>query len=133
MKPLKGVDAEEALAYNLCMLDQILGSETAQKIFLHLYHYGESYPSAVAKDFNMSLGQIQRQFERFENAGILISKLSGKTRIYQFNKKFSLTAPFMEMVKRVYDSLPLEEKEILFPTRRAPRRAGKPIIGRESP
>lgn len=115
------------------MLDQILGSETAQKIFLHLYHYGESYPSAVARDFNITLGQVQRQFERFENAGILISKLSGKTRIYQFNKKYPLTVPFIEIVKRVYDSLSLEEKENLFPTRRGPRRAGKPIIGRDSP
>ena len=115
------------------MLNLILGSETAQKIFLHLYHYGESYPSAVAKDFSMSLGQIQRQFERFETAGILISKLSGKTRMYQFNKKFLLTGPFIEMVKMVYDSLPLDEKEILFPSRRKPRRAGKPIINPDKP
>ena len=69
------------------MLDKLLGSKTAQKIFLHLYHYGESYPSAVAKDFKISLGQVQRQFDRFEDAGIIISKLSGRTRMYQFNKK----------------------------------------------
>lgn len=113
------------------MLDQILGSQTAQKIFLHIYHHGESYPSAVAKDFNISLGQVQRQFDRFETAGILISKLSGKTRVYQFNKKNTLTTPFIEMVKRVYESLPLEEKESLFSTRRRPRRAGKPVLGRK--
>lgn len=120
------------LSYNKSMLDQILGSATAQKIFLHLFHHGETYPSAVAKDFNVSLGQVQRQFDRFENAGILISKLSGRTRVYQFNKKNSLVSPFMEMVKRVYESLPLEEKEQIFSTRRRPRRAGKPVIGRKS-
>lgn len=70
--------------YNNSMLDKILGSKTAQKIFLHLFHYGETYPSAVAKDFQISLGQVQRQFDRFEEAGIIISKLSGRTRIYQF-------------------------------------------------
>ncbi len=113
------------------MLDQILGSETAQKIFLHLFHHGESYPSAVAKDFKITLGQVQRQFDRFERAGILISKLSGKTRVYQFNKKNPLTSPFMELVKRVYDSIPLEEKQLIFNTRRRPRRAGKPVIGRK--
>lgn len=112
------------------MLDLILGSATAQKIFLHIFHHGESYPSAVAKDFAISLGQVQRQFDRFENAGILISKLSGKTRVYQFNKKNPLTSPFLEMVKRVYDSIPLEEKERMFSTRRRPRRAGKPVVGR---
>ncbi len=114
------------------MLDQILGSETAQKIFLHLFHHGESYPSAVAKDFNVTLGQVQRQFDRFEQAGILISKLSGKTRIYQFNKKNPMTGPFIELVKRVYESIPLAEKEELFHVRRRPRRAGKPVIGRDS-
>lgn len=113
------------------MLDQILGSETAQKIFLHIFHHGESYPSAVARDFNITLGQVQRQFDRFETAGILISKLSGKTRVYQFNKKNTLTGPFSEMVKRVYDSIPLEEKENIFNTRRRPRRAGKPVVGRK--
>lgn len=113
------------------MLDLILGSETAQKIFLHLYHHGESYPSAVAKDFDITLGQVQRQFDRFEKAGILISKLSGRTRVYQFNKKNTLTGPFIELVKRIYDSLPIEEKENIFNTRRRPRRAGKPVIGRK--
>lgn len=112
------------------MLDLILGSGTAQKIFLHLYHHGETYPSAVAKDFHVTLGQVQRQFDRFEKAGILISKLSGKTRVYQFNKKNPLTNPFMELVKRVYDSIPIEEKEVIFSTRRRPRRAGKPVVGR---
>lgn len=115
------------------MLDKILGSETAQKIFLHLYHYGETYPSAVAKDFNISLGQVQRQFDRFEDAGIIISKLSGRTRVYQFNKKLEIVNPFIEIVKRIYDSIPLQEKEQIFHTRRRPRRRGKPVIGRNSP
>lgn len=114
------------------MLDKILGSKTAQKIFLHLYHYGESYPSAVAKDFKISLGQVQRQFDRFEDTGIIISKLSGRTRIYQFNKKQAIVKPFIEIIKRVYESIPLDEKEILFATRRRPRRKGKPVIGRQS-
>ena len=101
------------------MLDKILGSETAQKIFLHLYHHGETYPTAVAKDFKITLGQVQRQFDRFEEAGLIISKLSGKTRIYQFNKKNPMTSPFMELVKRVYESIPLAEKEEIFNTRRS--------------
>lgn len=113
------------------MLDKILGSKTAQKIFLHLYHYGETYPSAVSKDFKISLGQVQRQFDRFEEAGILVSKLSGRTRIYQFNRKQGIVKPFVEIIKRVYDSIPLKEKEELFSIRRRPRRRGKPVIGRK--
>lgn len=113
------------------MLDKLLGSKTAYKIFLHLYHHGESYPTGVAKDFNISLGQVQRQFDRFEDAGVIISKLVGKTRVYQFNKKMgAIVKPFMELVKVCYDSIPIEEKEQFFPTRRRPRRKGKPVLGR---
>ncbi len=112
------------------MLDKILGSETAQKIFLHLYHYGESYPSAVAKDFSLSLGQVQRQFDRFEEAGLIISKLTGRTRIYQFNRKNPLTEAFLELVKIIYDSISIEDKQQMFHVRRGPRRRGKPVMGR---
>ncbi len=111
------------------MLDKILGSKTAQKIFLHLYHYGETYPSGVARDFGISLGQVQRQFDRFEEAGVLVSRLSGKTRIYIFNKKQgAVVKPFIELIRVYYDSIPLKEKEEIFSTRRRPRRRGKPVI-----
>ena len=115
------------------MLDKILGSKTAQKIFLHLYHYGESYPSSVSKDFKISLSQVQRQFDRFEEAGMLVSKLVGKTRVYQFNKKQgAIIKPFIELIKVIYESIPLKEREQIFATRRRPRRRGKTVIGRDS-
>lgn len=110
------------------MLDKILGSETAMKIMLHLIHYGEIYPSAVAKDYQLSLSGVQKQFQRFEDAGILVSKLVGKSRVYLFNKKSSTVKPFMDLVKVYYDGLSLEDKEQLFGTRRRPRRSGKPVL-----
>lgn len=110
------------------MLEKILGSDTAMKIMLHLVHYGEIYPSAVAKDYEISLSAVQKQFERFEEAGVLVSKLVGKTRVYFFNKKSPIVRPFMDLVKVYYDGLSLEDKEIIFSTRRRPRRAGKPVV-----
>lgn len=112
------------------MLDKVLGNETAMKLMLQLYHYGEVYPSAVAKDCGMSLSPVQRQCERFEEAGILISKLVGKTRVYIFNQKSPATKAFMNLIKVYYDNLSLKDKEALFSSRRRPRRAGKPVIGR---
>lgn len=112
------------------MLEKILGSETAMKIMLHLIHYGEIYPSAVAKDYQMSLSAVQKQFVRFEEAGILVSKLVGKTRVYLFNRKSPVTKPFMELIKVYYDGLSLKDKEKIFAVRRRPRRPGKPVIGK---
>ena len=110
------------------MLEKILGSDTAMKIMFHLVHYGEIYPSAVAKDYQISLSGVQKQFERFEEAGILVSKLVGKTRVYFFNKKSPTVKPFMEFIKIYYDGLSLEDKEKIFVERRRPRRPGKPVI-----
>ena len=112
------------------MLDKILGNSTASKIMLHLYHYGEIYPTAVARDYEMALSPVQKQFERFEEAGVLVSKLVGKTRVYLFNKKSPVTKQFIELIKIYYDSLSLEDKQKIFVQRRRPRRAGKPVIGR---
>ena len=81
----------------------------------------------------MAVGQVQRQLDRFETAGLLISRLLGKTRVYVFNPKYPLTQPFQQMVQRVYESIPLGEREVLFPTRRQPRRKSKPVIGRQMP
>ena len=110
------------------MLDKILGSQTAMKIMLHLVHYGEIYPTAVARDYKISVFGVQKQFERFEDAGILVSKLVGKTRVYMFNKKMATVRPFIELVNIYYNSIPLKEKQILFATRRRPRRPGKTVI-----
>lgn len=110
------------------MLDKILGSESAMKIMLHLIHYGEIYPSAVAKDYQISLSGVQKQFQRFEEAGILVSKFVGKSRVYLFNKKSPVVKPFIDLVKIYYDGLSLEDKEQIFSIRRRPRRSGKPVL-----
>ena len=113
------------------MLDKILGSETAMKIMLHLTHYGEIYPTAVASDYKIAVFGVQKQFQRFEDAGILVSKLVGKTRVYMFNKKMATVRPFIDLVNIYYNSIPLKDKQILFATRRRPHRPGKPIIPRK--
>ena len=112
------------------MLDKILGSEIAMKIMLHMMHYTEIYPSAVANDYKISLSAVQKQFARFEEAGILVSKLVGRTRVYMFNRKLPTARPFMELVGIYYNALSLSDKEKLFHVRRKPRRPGKPVIGR---
>lgn len=115
------------------MLDKILGSDAAMKIMLHLVHYGEIYPSAVAKDYELALSGVQKQFQRFEDAGILVSKLVGRSRVYLFNKKSPVVKPFIELVRVFYDGLSLEDKQQLFSARRRPRRPGKPVLRKVPP
>jgi hypothetical protein len=111
-------------------LEAIFGNATAGRLMLYLFHYGEAYPTGAAKDLGLSLSPVQRQLEKFEAAGLLISRLVGRTRVYTFNPKHPATSKLQDLVRVFYEGLPLREREHLFRTRRRPRRRGKPVRDR---
>ena len=76
----------------------------------------------------MALTPVLKQLNKFELAGVLVSKEIGKSRLYSFNPKSAFTKPIKEMLKIVYDSIPIKEKEKIFNKRRRPRRKGKPTL-----
>ena len=110
------------------MLESIFGNSSAEKALLHIYHYGEIHASAIAKDYEQSITPIKSQLERFELGGILKSKLMGKTRVFSFNDKSPWMKPIHQILEIAYNSIPLEERQEIFNTRRRPRRTGKPIL-----
>ncbi len=110
------------------MLEGIFGNKTAEKVLLHIFHYGEVHASAIAKDYGVALNPIIGQLDRFERAGLLASKEVGRSRSYFFNPKSVLTAPIRELLRVAYESIPLKERELIFATRRRPRRKGKPVL-----
>ena len=109
------------------MLEGIFGNKTAEKILLHIYHYGAIHASAIADDYKIYKNSVLNQLNRFENAGVLISKQVGKSRIYSLNKKSPYYNAIKELLQIAYESIPLEERVKLFKERRRPRRKGKPI------
>ena len=74
------------------MLELILGNKTAERVLLHIYHYGEIHASAISSDYKIALTPILNQLNRFEMAGILISKEIGKARLYSVAPKVFITA-----------------------------------------
>ena len=115
------------LVDNKTMLEGIFGNKTAEKVLLHIFHYGGSHASAIAKDFSTAVNPIIQQLNRFEAAGILVSKESGRSRIYSFNPKSPFSKPVKEIIEKAYDSIPLSERQKIFKARRRPRRKGKPV------
>lgn len=113
------------------MNDKLFGNKTALLALLQLYHHHEVHARGIAADLGLSLSPIQNQLERFEDAGVLVSKKVGQTRIYSFNLKSPLTKPFRELVRIIYDSLSEKDHQELFPTRRKPRAKGKPVLIRK--
>jgi hypothetical protein len=122
------VDIYHILVNNDFMLEGIFGNKTAEKVLLHIYHYGESYPSAISQDLKIANNPVVKQLDRFERAQILSAKVMGRTRVYKFNDRFTLTSPVKELIKRVYESIPLKQREEMFAKRRRPRARGKPIL-----
>jgi hypothetical protein len=110
------------------MLEGIFGNRTAERVLLHVFHYGEIHASGIANDYGSALNPIKGQLDRFERAGILVSKEVGRTRVYSFNPKSVLVKPVRELVGIVYESIPLREREKIFGHRRRPRRKGKPVL-----
>lgn len=109
------------------MLEGIFGNKTAEKVLLHIFHYGESHASGISKDFSTALNPIIQQLNRFETAGVLVSKESGRSRIYSFNPKSPFTNPVKQIIEKAYESIPLADRQKIFKTRRRPRRKGKPV------
>lgn len=109
------------------MLEGIFGNKTAEKVLLHIFHYGESHASAIAKDFETALNPIIQQLNRFELAGVLVSKEMGRSRIYSFNPKSPIQKPVKDLIEIAYEAISISERQKMFQTRRRPRRKGKPV------
>lgn len=112
---------------NNSMLEGIFGNKTAEKVLLHIFHYGESYASGIAHDFNIAVNPVVHQLDRFELAGVLVSKTVGRSRIYSFNQKSPFAKPIKQLIEIAYESISLSERQKIFQTRRRPRRKGKPV------
>jgi predicted ArsR family transcriptional regulator len=108
----------------------ILLGRTASKLLLYLIHYGEAYATGAAKDLGVNQSAVQRQLEKLEGAGFLVSKLVGRTRLYTINPKNPTARKLRELGAVFYEAMTMKEREKLFPTRRRPRRPGKPTLER---
>jgi predicted ArsR family transcriptional regulator len=107
-------------------LETLLG-RTVARLLLYLVHYGEAYATGAAKDLCIAQSAVQRQLEKLEAEGFLVSKLAGRTRLYRFNPKGPATSKLKELVGVFYRGMQSKERERFFPTRRRPRRRGKPV------
>ena len=112
----------------MILLVGLLGNRSAEIALLFIYHYGEIHASAIAADAGLHKTAVLNQLDRFERAGVLVSKQFGRSRVYSFNPKSPFTRPLKELVKIAYESILPEERAELFKTRHRPRRKGKPVI-----
>jgi DNA-binding transcriptional ArsR family regulator len=108
------------------MLEGLFGNATAEKVLLYLEQYEEGYAQGIANTFDgVSLSMVQRQLQRLERAGVVVSVLRGRTRLFRWNPRFVFLGELRQLLAKALRSLPAEERRRYFAQRRRPRRSGK--------
>jgi hypothetical protein len=80
------------------MLEGLLGNKSAEKVMLAIFNNGELHASAIAKLYETALDPIKKQLERFEEAGFLISRIVGRSKLYKFNERNPMINPLKQLL-----------------------------------
>jgi hypothetical protein len=109
------------------VLEAIVGSSAAEKVLLYLQNYEQAYGREIAATFELANSQVQKQLLKLESGGLLVSRLIGRTRLYQWNPRNPLVPPLRAFLAVALDSLPANEQQLFFRKRTRPRRSGKAL------
>jgi predicted transcriptional regulator len=109
------------------MLEAVVGSAAAEKVLLYLQAYEQAYGREIAATFGVAQSQVQKQLQKLESGGVLVSRLNGRTRLYQWNRRNPLVPPLRALFEAALDALPASEQKAYFRERRRPRRSGKQL------
>jgi len=109
------------------MLEPLLGSTNAERVLLFLLARDEGYASGVAAFFDTDLYGIQKQLDKLEVGGVLVSRTAGRTRLYSFSPRYAFLNELKSLLQKALSSYPPDEQARLLVVRRRPRRRGKPL------
>jgi len=108
-------------------LEVIFGNRTVAHVLLFLENYDSGYASQIAKTFNMPVSVTQDQLLTLENAGVLVSRKIGRTRVFEFNPRNPTVGRLRTFVADELTALPESITQEYFRERQRPRRTGKKI------
>lgn len=109
------------------MYKALFGNAVVEKCLLYIVNYGEGYINGIAKAFSLSPGQVQRQLEKLEADGILISQFSGNTKNFRINPRLAIKNELTAVIEKMLEIMPEKDTETYFRARRRPRRSGKSL------
>jgi DNA-binding MarR family transcriptional regulator len=109
------------------MLEPILGSLSSERVLVFILARKEGYARQIARFFETNLAQIQKQLDKLELAGVLVSRRAGRTLLYEFNPRYPFVTELQALLEKAITFYPKEEKDRLLMVRRRPRRKGKPV------
>ncbi len=108
------------------MLEPIFGSKNRERVLVFIQARDTGYAREIARFFDTDHFPIQKQLERLENGGVVVSKVVGRTVLYEFNPRYALLNELKAMLDKAISFYPEDLQERLLMNRRRPRRRGKP-------
>ena len=108
------------------MLSDLLGSKNRERVLQYILANKEAYAKEIADFYQSSLDPIQKQLEKLEFAGVLISRKVGRTRLFSFSPRYAFLDELQALLKKAREFYPPDELERLLMTAKRPRRTGKP-------
>lgn len=109
------------------MFDTLFGNSTADTVLLYLARMKEAYPREIAQNFSIPINMVQRQMEKLEQGGVLVSRLRGRTRIYEWNPRYPFREELLALLIKAFDFMPSDDIRKYYSKRTRPRRKGKPL------
>lgn len=107
------------------VLEAVFGNKSAMLVLLFLENYGEGHASRMAKTYDVAVMGIQRQLKRFEEEGVLVSRMVGSSRIFTFNERNPTVQNLRMFLSLELAQLPKKYTSAYFRQRQRPRRTGK--------
>jgi predicted ArsR family transcriptional regulator len=107
------------------VLEALFGNQNIERVLFYLLRNGEAYPSAIALALGSTTTPIQRQLARLESGNVVVSRLVGRTRVYQINPRYPFKKEIEALLEKAFHALPEGQAQKLYSRRSRPRRAGK--------
>ncbi len=110
------------------MFEKLFFSKYVECILFFLYVNKKSYGRELSEHFSISNSVVQNVLHQLEDSNLLIGIQSGKTKNYEFNKKYYFYTNFFGLIEKAYKSLPKDKQDAYVSyKRKRPRKSGKPL------
>lgn len=107
-------------------LQTLLGGKAPARVLLYIENYAEGYASEIARTFGTPVSEIQKQLDKFEQAGVLVSRMVGRSRIYTWNPRDKALSGLRMLLRDTLEQgIPDETLQRYYRQRQRPRRKGK--------
>ena len=109
------------------MLLPLFGTENSERVLIFLLSRNEGYAREIAEFYGTNLYAVQRQLDKLEAGGVLVSRMAGRTRLYQFNPRYTFLTELKQLLEKAFSFYPADIREELTMNRRRPRKREKPL------